>query len=124
MAETNATNEKNVQKLPVLRPATDILEREDGYHIYMDLPGVRKDELEIDMQEGEVTVSATSHAPLNPDHRQVEMEFGSARLSRTFTLSDAVDRAGIKATLTDGVLELFLPKVAEETPKRINIQQG
>lgn len=103
-------------------PATDILEMEDGFHILMDLPGVKPEDLSVDIEESELTIKATSsYADDDADVRKVHMEFGSHSFSRTFTLSDLVDRENVKAELANGVLQLYLPKAEAMKPRRINI---
>ncbi len=117
---------KEEQALPRVRPASDIVEREDGFHISMDMPGVRKEDLVIDLNKNEVTVSA----PVRHDttgsggRRYTHVEFGSGLYVRNFTLADTVDRERIKATLQNGVLDLFLPKSEAAKPRRIEISVG
>lgn len=112
------------QSYPRVRPATDIIEREDGFHIYMDMPGVRRDDLVIDLHENELKVSGKAVHPAQVRTDTLSMEFGSGEYARSFTLSDVVDRERIKATMANGVLELYLPKVEKVQPKRIEIQAG
>ena len=115
---------KNENRYPKVRPATDILEREDGFHIYMDLPGVKKDDLVIDLNENELRISGLAVHPAQANTDALSMEFGSGEYLRTFTLSDTGDRERIAANMKDGVLELFLPKVEKSQPRRIEIQAG
>jgi len=112
------------QSYPRVRPATDIIEREDGFHIFMDMPGVRKDDLIIDLNENELKVSGKAVHPAQVRTDTLSMEFGSGEYVRSFTLSDAVDRENIKATMAGGVLELHLPRAEKAQPKRIEIQAG
>ncbi|MBG0791589.1 MAG: Hsp20/alpha crystallin family protein [Desulfovibrionaceae bacterium] len=121
MSEIAKTNERN---LPRYRPATDILEREDGFYIYMDMPGVRKEDMVIDLQDDELTVTGkTSLAPAEGE-KYLEMQFGDCEYVRSVSITDMVDRDRIKAGLEGGVLELQLPKVEKVHPKRISISQG
>lgn len=115
---------KDDKPLTQYRPATDILEREDGFYIFMDLPGVTKDALVIDLQEDELTVSGRTSYNLPEGENFMEMQFGNGEYRRTVSLSDIVDRERIKANLKDGVLELYLPRVEKTQPKRIEITQG
>lgn len=108
--------------VPRFTPATDILEREDGFHIYMDMPGVSKDELTIDLQDNEVTIHGESAYALKDSGKRLHSEFDTAEYVRTFTLSDVVDRNKIKAVLKDGVLDLHLPKAEEAKPRKIEIK--
>ncbi|MGE4553318.1 MAG: Hsp20/alpha crystallin family protein [Desulfovibrionaceae bacterium] len=122
-------SEKNVSQaeekaLPRVRPATDILEREDGYHVFMDMPGVAKEALGIDLSESELTVTGRT-APLGGEgEKYVEVQFGACEYRRTITVSDMVDRERIKANLKDGVLELVLPKAEKLLPRRIEIRSA
>lgn len=111
-------------QMPRVRPATDILEKEDGFYIYVDMPGVRKEDLIIDLKENELTISGkTSYGP-EGEEKYIEVEFGNGEYFRNFTLSDIVDKERIRANLKNGCLELQLPKVEKAQPKRIEIQAG
>ncbi len=103
-------------------PATDIVEMEDGVHIFMDLPGVSTENLSIDLKEDEVTIKGvSSHQPAVENGRTLHSEFQRMDFQRTFTLSDMVDRDKITASLKDGVLNLFLPKAEAMKPRKISI---
>ncbi len=112
------------KRYPLVRPATDIIEREDGFHIFMDLPGVRREDLVIDLHDNELKVSGKAVHPTQVKGETLAMEFTSGEYTRTFTLSDAVNRENIKANMKNGVLELHLPKAEKMQPKRIEIQAG
>jgi HSP20 family molecular chaperone IbpA len=116
----------NTSRDDVATPATDILERKDGFHIFMDMPGVAAPDLSIDLEENELTITGqSSYAPASDSqNRYVAPEFATSKYQRVFTLSDLVDREKIKATLKDGVLDLFLPKVEAMKPRRITISSG
>jgi HSP20 family protein len=110
--------------LPRVRPATDILEREDGFHIYMDMPGVNKDGLTIDLNENELTIRAESMVKPKEGAKDLHIEFGGMEYFRNFTISDVVDREKINASFKNGVLELFMPKAEKAKPKRIEIKSA
>lgn len=113
---------RNEKSLPALRPATDILEREDGYWVYMDLPGVRREDLVLDLKENELAVSAKTAVVAGDKENFSEVQFGAGEFRQTIALSDIIDRARIRATLKNGVLELFMPRVARLEPRRIEIK--
>ncbi|SKA96836.1 Molecular chaperone IbpA, HSP20 family [Paucidesulfovibrio gracilis DSM 16080] len=119
--EVKAREEKPLQKI---RPATDILEREDGYHVFMDIPGVRREDLVLDLQDNELAVSAKTAEIGSQEERYADVEFGPVEYSRVISVSDLVDKEGIKANLTNGVLSLHLPKAEKALPKKIEIQAG
>lgn len=105
-------------------PATDILEMEDGFQIIMDLPGVKVEDLTVDIEESDLTIKAkSSYVEAGSNLRKMHTEFGSDTFQRSFTLSDLVDRENVKAVLRNGVLELYLPKAEAMKPKRIQITQ-
>lgn len=120
----NEVMKKEERAVPTYRPATDILEREDGFYIYMDMPGVDRQQLEIDLNGDELTVSAVTSMQLGENEHFSEMQFGNCEYRRVVSLSDIVDRERIKANLSDGVLELHLPKVERIQPRRIEITKG
>ena len=102
-------------------PATDILERDDGFHIIMDLPGVAPEGVSIDLEQNELTVCAVNSYEIGSS-QIIRNEFGPVSYKRVFTLSDMVDRENIKAIVKDGVLDLFLPKAESMKPRRIEIK--
>ncbi|MBG0776175.1 MAG: Hsp20/alpha crystallin family protein [Desulfovibrionaceae bacterium] len=110
---------------PRTAPAADIIEREDGFHLFLDMPGVQREALVLDLNDNELTVSGRTAYPAQAEGERVHaLEFGDCEYRRAFTLSDMVDRERIRATLTNGVLEIFLPKAEKALPKRIEIQAG
>src|SRR5919107_5509596 len=99
-------------------PQADILESEVGFELHLALPGVAKEAVQIDFQEGKLVISGERKAPENaevkegetqnaPRFRRVETNFGS--FSRTFRLPDTVDVTAIEAEMTDGILRVRLP---------------
>ena len=110
--------------LPRVKPATDVIEKEDGYYILMDMPGVARDDLVIDLNEDEIKISGKSDYA-HPEGRKVgHVEFGSGEYFRSFTVSHLVDKERIKASLNNGVLELHLPKAEKARPRKIEIQSA
>ena len=121
MNDAITTQEKG---LPRVKPATDIVEGADGFYIYMDIPGLSKEELIIDLNEDEIKVSGRTHYPAPEGEKLVHVEFGNGEYYRGFTLSQIVDKTKIKATVKNGVLELHLPKAEKTQPRKIDIQVG
>jgi HSP20 family molecular chaperone IbpA len=121
MSESTKTEEKG---LPRIKPATDIVETDDGFYIYMDMPGVSKETLIIDLNEDEIKVSGRTSYPSPEGEKLIHVEFGNGEFYRGFTLSHIVDKSQIKGTLKNGVLELHLPKAEKAQPRKIDIQMG
>ncbi|MGI4867381.1 MAG: Hsp20/alpha crystallin family protein [Janthinobacterium lividum] len=102
-------------------PAADIFETATGYELYLALPGVAKDAVTIDFQEGQLVVAGSRPAPATegenaPKLRRVETRFGE--FSRTFRLPETVNVKAISAELTDGLLRLTLPFDTEKVTKQ------
>lgn len=112
------------RRLPRVKPATDIIEREDGFYIFVDMPGVAKSDLIIDLNEEELKVSGKAEYVMPEGQKLGHVEFGGGEYFRSFTVSHSVDKEKIKATLKDGVLELYLPRLERIQPRKIEIQAG
>ncbi|WP_300162103.1 Hsp20/alpha crystallin family protein [Solidesulfovibrio sp.] len=112
------------RRLPRVKPATDIIEKEDGFYIYVDMPGVSKETLVIDLNEDELKVIGKADYQMVEGRKLGHVEFGGGEYFRSFTVSHIVDKERIKATLKDGVLELYLPRQEKVQPRKIEIQAG
>jgi len=121
---TSELRKAEAKALPRFSPNTDIIEQQDGFHIYMDMPGVAKKNLVIDLKENDLEISARAEHPRMEGVSNVHLEFGDCEYTRSFTISDVVDRENIKASLKNGVLEMFLPKAEKAKPRKIEIQAG
>jgi HSP20 family protein len=100
-------------------PASDIYETESGYLIAMDLPGIKREELQIDIDENRLIVKGTREVA---ESRQQRTERPRGRFLRTFSVPGSVDQPQIGAEYKDGVLQIRLPKRNEPKPKKIDIQ--
>jgi len=100
-------------------PASDIYETDSGYLIAMDLPGIDREALEIDVDENRLVVKGTREVAESRQHRT---ERPRGRFLRTFSVPASVDQANIGAEYKDGVLQIHLPKRTEQKPKKIDIK--
>lgn len=112
---------KNRDRLPLFTPYTDILEKEEGFYIVMDLPGVNKENLELNLKDNELEIRAKSQVEKPEKSKNIHVEFVDGEFKRQFTLSETVDKDNIKASLKNGILKLFLPKAKKAMPKKIEI---
>lgn len=97
------------------RPAMDLYETEDGYRLEVELPGYTREQIELDHQDGTLALKAT----------KVETEAGKEDrrvIERTVTLPEDVSADKIQARLSNGVLEVTLPRREDLKPARIEIQ--
>lgn len=96
------------------QPATEVSETEDHYLLSMDLPGIKKENLNIEMNGNLLTISG--------ERKRDEQVVAS--FTRSFTVPNSVDGGKIEAHHEDGVLSLYLPKTAMAKAKKIEIQSN
>ncbi|HEX3037252.1 MAG TPA: Hsp20/alpha crystallin family protein, partial [Thermodesulfobacteriota bacterium] len=103
-------------------PAADIYETESGYVVKADFPGVKKENIQIDVHDGTLTLKAEKkfeEKESKDNYLRVERAYGS--FVRSFRLPKNVDAEKIEAEYKDGVLEVTLPKKEEAKPKKIQV---
>ena len=96
---------------------TDIKENENAFEVSIALPGVKKDDIEIELKDEYLTITATSNMKKDEDDKKSnyirrERYYGSC--SRSFYVGDAVTENDIKASYEDGILTLDIPKVEKK----------
>ena len=102
-------------------PYTDIYESEQEVLVTMEVPGVDKAAIDIQLEKGVLTVTANIDSRKYEDLEPIYTEYNVGNFVRNFTLSTKIDSNKIEASVVDGVLTVRLPKVAEALPKRIAI---
>ncbi len=103
------------------RPNVDILEKADELVVVADVPGTRPEAIDIDFDNGELTI----HARVPPRNEDVDFllhEYGVGDFYRTFRVSEAIDASRITAEYADGVLTLHLPKAEAVKPRKISVR--
>ena len=104
---------------------TDVKENENDYELQVEVPGVSKDNISIDYENGYVTIAAKTNKSKDEKDKEgnyIRRERYSGSYSRSYYVGD-VDRESIKAKLDNGVLSIIVPKVkAEEQKKAIAIE--
>jgi HSP20 family protein len=107
----------------VWAPRTDLSETDDELRIRLDVPGMQKDDITINLQNNTLTVSgerSSERKEEGEEYVRVERAFGN--FHRTFTLPNAVDQENVEATYEDGVLTINIAKTEETTRRQIEIQ--
>jgi len=97
------------------RPATDLYEDADHYHARLELPGVKKEDIKVELQDGRLQVSA----------KRREVSGGQETcftLTRAIAVPEDIASHGISAKLEDGVLQISLPKPEQRKPRSIEVQ--
>ncbi len=106
----------------VFTPSVDIFETDNDITLLADMPGVRPENLTIDLRDNTLTLEGDI-APMEAQKEEmIYMEYSTGRYYRQFSLSEVIDQAKIDAQMKDGVLRLSLPKVAKATPRRITVK--
>ena len=102
----------------------DVTEDEKAYTVRAEIPGVKKDEINISIDGDQIAISAEvkNEKEVKDGERVLRSERYYGKVQRAFQLGQAVDENAAGATYTDGVLELTLPKKAAASAKRITIQ--
>ncbi len=103
-------------------PAVDIFEDSQGVTLWADLPGVTKDQLEVNVHDSSLSIDAQAVVPTPQALRLHYAEVRVPHFARTFTLSPDFDTSKIDANLKDGVLKLSIPRREEARPRRIEIK--
>jgi HSP20 family protein len=102
-------------------PTTDIYETEDALTVVMEMPGVEKKDIEINLENDVLRVEGRIDFSKYQGFEPLYTEYNIGHFARAFTLSRQIDRQQISAQLEDGVLRLTLKKAAEAMPRRIAI---
>jgi HSP20 family protein len=100
-------------------PKVDLIDREEEIIVRAELPGITRNEVEVTLTEGSVTIEAHTEKEEKKEEegKYYRREMSRGDFRRTLSLPVAVDEHKSKARFTDGILELTLPKL-EKTPKR------
>lgn len=104
-------------------PSINSREDDSAYHIEVDLPGVKKEDVSIDLDGRVLSITGERRFKTEDKERgyyKTESYFG--KFQRSFTLPESVDFESIKATTNDGVLEVVVPKSQKESVKKITIE--
>lgn len=106
-------------------PALDVEETEEGFVLYVELPGVSADNVDVSLEENVLTVSGERSFYDQREaegFRRIERHFG--RFHRAVRLPDRVDANRVEASYRDGMLTISVPKAEEAKPRRIEVQSG
>lgn len=99
----------------IWQPAVDLFEDEDNYYARLELPGVRKDCIDLKLEDGELTIRDLESQASGVDARSVHFY-------RTVTLPEGVSVEDVSALYEDGVLSVTLPKQAARKARQVTIQ--
>jgi HSP20 family molecular chaperone IbpA len=102
-------------------PAADIFETDGALTLLLEMPGVAKDNIDIQIENDVLRVEGKINSAAYKDIEPVYTEYNVGHYARAFTLSNKIDRDAITAQVENGVLTLTLPKSKEAVPRRIAV---
>lgn len=101
-------------------PAVDLCETEAAFVLTAELPGLTRDQIDISLLEGRLTIRGRRDARVACEHYH-QLERGHGDFARTFSLPPHVDSGAITADLAQGVLTVTVPKRPETEPRRVDV---
>jgi len=109
-----------------LAPRLDVVERENEFVVQAEMPGIKKDDIEVSLENGVLTITAEtkSETGQKEGERVIRQERRYGKYLRSLRLGKEVDEKKVKASYKDGILELTLPKAEEVKPKKITVDVG
>ena len=108
---------------PAIEIRMDLKETEKEYRVHAEIPGVRKEDIEVSIDGNVVSVRAeVKREKEDKDERMLRSERYYGAVSRSFTLASDVDEQTATAKYADGVLELTLPKKAGATTRKVKVE--
>ena len=103
-------------------PRVDISETQTQFELSVELPGLKKEDIELNLERGVLTITGErtfDNEEKNKNYHRVETQYGS--FNRTFHLPDSLDEESIKANLENGILAISILKTEDKTKKNIEI---
>ncbi|TXH75431.1 MAG: Hsp20/alpha crystallin family protein [Thiothrix sp.] len=111
-------------ELTSLRPVVTIIEEESGFTLTAELPGVPKENVQVNVENNVLTLEGEIRLQTPEDMKSTHAEISMAKYKRAFTLSRELDSTKIEASQRDGVLTLHIPKAEHAQPRKITVQVG
>ncbi|MEE4239928.1 MAG: Hsp20/alpha crystallin family protein [Desulfopila sp.] len=107
-------------QLPMVAPAVDIHENDDEILLFADMPGIKKEEIAINIDNGKLTIAGAMK--MEKSGAPGWEEFADVEYRRSFSIPQTIDVAQVNAELKEGVLKLHLPKSEKAKPRQIEIK--
>ncbi len=106
-----------------MQPATDVVEDEEGYRFYVEMPGLAASSVEVHAEDDSLVIEAERKRPEWPKEAQLHLnERHYGKIRRMFRLPEDASHDGIRAAYKDGVLEVSVAKRPESRPVRIKVE--
>ncbi|HEY3699089.1 MAG TPA: Hsp20/alpha crystallin family protein [Spongiibacteraceae bacterium] len=118
---TLGSNGENSLSNTTWSPAVDIHEDKEGYHVSVDLPGIKPEQIEVTAHNSVLSIRGT-RTTTHEDKEQKRSERFYGSFLREFSMPEDADLDHIEAKSNHGVLDLYIPKIPKAEPKRIAVQ--
>jgi HSP20 family molecular chaperone IbpA len=116
------TKDETTMPTRVFLPTADIFESKDALTVIMEMPGVEKNNVNIRVEDGVLTVEGRLDLSKYKGLKPLYTEYNVGHYARSFHLTNKIDQSKIGAELKDGVLSVTLPKVEEAKPRTIQVK--
>jgi HSP20 family protein len=104
-------------------PKVNVYEYEDKVGIVAEIPGLDKKQLNVEVEDGVLTISGDKHSTFDDDGAKVlRRELKQSSFKRSFELGEQLDGDNINASFKDGVLSVSIPKIEPEKPKKTSVK--
>ena len=104
-------------------PKVNVYEYDDKIGLVAEIPGLKKKQLNIEVEDGVLTISGDKHNIMNEaDAKILRRELKQSSFKRSFELGELLDGANISASFTDGILSISIPKLEPEKPKKKSVK--
>jgi HSP20 family protein len=109
-----------------IAPRLDVVERDNEFVVKAEMPGMKKDDIEISLENGVLTITAETRSETEEKEgdRVIRQERRYGKYLRSLRLGKEIDEKMVKANYKDGILELVLPKAEAVKPKKITVDVG
>lgn len=105
-------------------PKVDILESDSDVRLFVEMPGVNAEGVDLRFEDGVLTIEGTVQPRQTQGTKYLHREYGTGNYFRRFEVSDGIQADSIAAEIKDGVLTVTLPKAEAARPRKIEVQAG
>ena len=102
-------------------PALDLYQNNDNVVAVVELPGMRKEDIDVSLQDGMLTIAGERQSSVGEGENTERSERFSGKFRRSITLPTGVDASKVSASYKDGILTVTLPKAEEAKPKKVEV---
>lgn len=123
--DTRRSDANDTLTAPEWAPPVDITETEAGFEITAELPGVKKEDVKVTIDQGVLTLQGERKDTRDSEGQKIHRtERSYGRFLRSFTLPDSIDRTSVQAECKDGLLHIRLDKSEKARPKAVEVKMA